>query len=122
MTSSGPVRIQRKRTNGWKMPPDTVSVTRPGKWGNPWRIGINRCTGIGFDYREEKVTDAATAVRFFREMLEIPGTAYPTTDEIVRKLRGKNLACWCRLDQPCHADVLLQLANAAEEPRPCAGD
>lgn len=27
-------------------------------------------------------------------------------------LRGKNLACWCALDQPCHADVLLEVANA----------
>jgi hypothetical protein len=26
-------------------------------------------------------------------------------------LRGKNLACWCKLGEPCHADVLLELAN-----------
>lgn len=30
----------------------------------------------------------------------------------VAELRGKDLACWCPLDQPCHADVLLELANA----------
>jgi len=32
------------------------------------------------------------------------------------ELRGKNLACWCALDQPCHADVLLELAN--QDPHP----
>jgi hypothetical protein len=30
-------------------------------------------------------------------------------------LRGKDLACWCPLDQPCHADVLLELANPVAE-------
>lgn len=34
--------------------------------------------------------------------------------KIRRELAGKNLACWCPLDQPCHADVLLELANRAE--------
>lgn len=29
----------------------------------------------------------------------------------VEELRGKDLACWCPLDQPCHAEVLLELAN-----------
>lgn len=37
--------------------------------------------------------------------------AAPTHGEIRSALRGKNLACWCRLDQPCDADVLLELAN-----------
>ena len=33
----------------------------------------------------------------------------------LHELRGKNLACWCKLDEPCHADVLLKLANATKE-------
>lgn len=37
----------------------------------------------------------------------------PTYDEIRARLGGRNLACWCALDQPCHADVLLKLARAA---------
>lgn len=106
-----PERIQRKRTKGWKMPPDTVSVTRPGRWGNPWAVGVNRCSGARLGYRQEMVTDAATAVRFFSEMLVHSDRAYPSNEEIVRKLRGKNLACFCALDQPCHADVLLKIAN-----------
>lgn len=106
-----PIRIQRKRTKGWRMPPNTVSVTRPGKWGNPWRIGVNRCTGRGMDYREEPVTDAETSVQFFREMLTEEPRNYPSRAEIVRELRGKNLACFCRPGVACHADVLLKIAN-----------
>lgn len=83
---TAPIRIQRKRTKGWKMPPNTVCVTRPGRWGNQWRIGVNRCTGRGLNYREEPVTDAATSARFFSEMLMEPGRNYPSNDEIVRKL------------------------------------
>lgn len=106
-----PVRIQRKRTKGWKMPPNTVSVTRPGRWGNPFRIGMFK----GFD--------AADAVRSYKCWLErdlafrstenVYGKP-PTRDDICRELAGKNLACFCALDQPCHADVLLELANAPE--------
>lgn len=114
----GPSRIQLSRRKGWRMPPNTVSVARPGKWGNPFVIGISRCTGKGFDYREEKIANAATAVRFFREMLEIADRGFPPAEEIIGELRGRNLACWCRLGSPCHADVLLELANAHAEPRP----
>jgi len=31
----------------------------------------------------------------------------------LEELRGKNLACWCPLDKPCHADILLELANGS---------
>jgi hypothetical protein len=87
-----PKRIQRKRTKGWKMPPNTVSVCRPGRWGNPFKVGPDG--------------DAAEVVRRFKaEMPEFTRWA------AVAELRGQNLACWCRLDQPCHADVLLELAN-----------
>lgn len=43
---------------------------------------------------------------------EVAAPVPPTIDQIQEELRGKNLACWCPLDQPCHADVLLELANA----------
>src|SRR5262249_43409965 len=95
---------------GWRMPPNTVCVTRPSRWGNPFRVGRDG--------------DAAHCVHLFRRMLEVGPLPMPppdfrvqeTTINIVRNrietLRGKNLACFCRLDQPCHADVLLELANA----------
>lgn len=38
----------------------------------------------------------------------------PTLDEI-RTLSGRDLCCWCPPDQPCHADVLLELANGGDE-------
>jgi hypothetical protein len=87
---SAPIRVQRQRAKGWKMPPNTVSVTRPGKWGNPFVVG--NCSSV---------IDPVT--RFACEVA-------PLLD--LTPLRGKNLACWCKLGEPCHADILLELANA----------
>lgn len=75
------------------MPPNTVKVTRPGKWGNPYKIGVHCVT-------------AAEAVAKFEKHLDY----FPIPD--ISLLRGKNLACWCPIGSPCHADVLLKLANA----------
>lgn len=93
-----PVRIQRKRTKLWRMPPNTVSVCRPGKWGNPFKKGVAPAHTTG------------QAVAYFRVNL-LRGTLGYTVDDVRRELRGKNLACYCPLDQPCHADVLLEEAN-----------
>lgn len=95
---STPKRIQRKRTKGWKMPENTVSVTRPGKWGNPF-------TG---EDAAQKFRDALYDLR------KCPPVAYERMKLIRdthRDLTGKNLACWCKEGQPCHADALLELAN-----------
>lgn len=101
MTDVKPVRIQRKRTKGWKMPENTVYVGRPSKWGNPYRTS------------DRDIEDHEHAVEKFRDMLNSDiDTSYPDCSE----LRGQNLACWCPLDKPCHADVLLKLAN--QEPTP----
>lgn len=93
-----PERIQRKRTKGWRMPAGAVYVGRPSIWGNPYQ------------------TSAMTrdqAVRFFRVRCDrLSRTMSGHAD--LEKLRGKNLACWCRLDQPCHADVLLEYANSTQ--------
>jgi len=94
------------------MPPNTVKVTRPGPWGNPFRIGDAVHRGPAFSGKDELVRDAAHAVRLFRASLW-------NLKDVARLavLRGKNLACFCPLDQPCHADVLLDLANAPEATR-----
>ena len=107
------------------MPPNTVSVTRPGKWGNPAVIGDYFMVGDPgghsgpfrmswcktskkyADGRFTLVDSAETAVAMFRKL-----TATGYLKATVAELRGKNLACYCRLDQPCHADVLLEIANA----------
>lgn len=95
-----PQRIQLRRTKGWRMPPNTVKVDRSTKWGNHYRAG-------GLCYRQKgfgKVKDAAEAVDLFRRRVA------PIMRDIAQ-LRGKNLACWCKPGEPCHADVLLELAN-----------
>jgi len=71
--------------------------------------------GIHFVGRH-KDYDAASAGRLYRLWVKgKPSLQYfrepPTVGLIKSALRGKNLACWCALDQPCHADVLLELAN-----------
>jgi hypothetical protein len=80
------------------MPPNTVKVDRSTKWGNPFRKGGS----------DENVVDA------FRRYLENARTvdAHEFANAVRAELRGKNLACWCPLDAPCHADVLLEVANS----------
>lgn len=109
-----PERITLSRTTGWRMPPNTVKVDRSTCWGNPWIVG-----SLG-------IPDAAEAVRRFRASVigfESNGSwckPVASRDSYIGRiiarapveLRGKNLACWCKPGQPCHADVLLEIANA----------
>jgi len=111
--TDAPRRIQLSRTKGWRMPPNTTVVARPTRWGNPFRLGDrDRCTGgimLAFD-----------AVERFTGALVLGKLPFTEADAR-RELRGRNLACWCPLDQPCHADVLLELANSTTpnpEPTP----
>ncbi len=97
-----PVRIQRKRTKGWKMPENTVYVGRKTKWGNPFRVGTS--TPLHCNSADEAVTEYRVWIT------ESPNGKRLRRD--INELRGKNLACWCPLDQPCHADVLLEIANS----------
>lgn len=109
-----PQRIQRKRTKGWKMPEGAVYVGRGCgmPWGNPWRVESAEEAG----YKDPQTM----VVYAFRKWLEgDPDWQRPAPDmqrdfilANLGSLRGKDLACWCRLDQACHADVLLELANA----------
>jgi len=113
-----PVRVRLSRLAGWKLPASTIVVTRATKWGNPFPIGREGPLG-------RIAPDAAGAVGFFRAMLSdpemrpergYPGDArFPST---FLPLRGYNLACWCKLGAPCHADVLLELANAVHPTSP----
>ena len=81
-----PLRIQRTRKAGYKLPSDAVYVGRPTKWGNP--------------YRPDQCSDAERgAVECFRILVE---SEPETISDIQAELRGKRLACWCSLDKPCH--------------------
>lgn len=64
----------------------------------------------GSDVTSAGPATAADCVRIFRESI-LDGSLGITTKEIQAELRGKDLACWCRLDQPCHASILLEIAN-----------
>ncbi len=107
-----PVRVQLKRTKGWRMPENTVKVDRTTKWGNPFAIGSQHT--VEGDDELAAINTAEEAVIYFREWVE-SGPWYGCEFDPA-ELRGKNLACWCALDQPCHADVLLELANAETGP------
>ena len=101
-TSAMPERIQRKRTKGWRMPPNTVYVGRPSRWGNRFTIEESGSAEQAvLDYEYWIGWDTEAPVHFGKALREA----------VRRELRGKNLCCWCPLDQPCHADVLLEIAN-----------
>jgi hypothetical protein len=91
-------RIQRRRTKGWKMPTGAINCTRPGRWGNPYT-------------REDWGDDAIPMFRAAVCANKDPTNGLPTLELIRDELRGKDLACFCPLDQPCHVDVLLEFAN-----------
>lgn len=113
-----PKRIQRKRTKGWKMPEGAVYVGRPTKWGNPFTPGmptddlpfivVKRMSG-----ELEATLTRAQAVEAYGIWLRHSAvTGREVADAARNMLRGKDLACWCALDEPCHADVLLEIANS----------
>jgi len=87
-----PKRIQRKRTKGWKMPPNAVYVGRPTIWGNP------------FEMKTE--VDRIPVIMAYEEWLRGELVDRPN---MLEPLKGKDLACWCPLDKPCHANVILKI-------------
>lgn len=106
------------------MPPNTVVVSRPSRWGNPfwvskWRSAAD-CVAL-FEMAMQGVWDpkvsehiAATAPAWtgYDEYQQWMRTRGDHPLHAVLELRGKNLACWCKPGDPCHADVLLRLANS----------
>lgn len=131
---SKPQRIQRRRTKGWRKPEGAVYVGRGSRWGNPctqvrmpaldgseWeregRLGKASGRHHAFVHPDKSVTshlveDATReqAVAMYRDWLaQRPSLA----EQARQELAGHDLMCWCPLDKPCHADVLLKLANEA---------
>ena len=132
----GPCRVQRRSTAGWRKPPGAVYVGRGSKWGNPWAVvkaGSRGWATWRVDCRQSGTPSTSRwlhkatredaqelAVQLFRNHLD------RNPDLVVaarRELRGHDLMCWCPLDQPCHADVLLEIANAeSDDERPYQGE
>lgn len=136
-----PQRIQLSRAKGWRMPANTVKVDRTTRWGNPFDFRRSEyCwAALSFGCRGDAAGRQEASVRAFRDWIDPPhglqtarvelqpkmvgpggeatlgprieaGRA-PSRDEVKEALRGKNLACWCKPGSPCHADVLLEIAN-----------
>ncbi len=101
-----PERIQLSRKKGWRMPPNTVKVDRSTPWGNPFVVGeygtskecVERyrllCGGIAGITEEVSYADQRAHLIYVRDH--------------IHELQGKNLACWCKIGTPCHADILLE--------------
>lgn len=101
-------RITLSRARGWRMPENTVKVDRSTRWGNPFRVGDR--VQLTPDQPLVVCFSAQEAIDAYRSFLEHPIGARFKAD-VVAQLRGKNLACWCKPGRPCHADVLLEMAN-----------
>jgi hypothetical protein len=86
------VRVWNKRQSG--IPDEAVYVGRPTPWGNPFQIGP--------DGTREQV------IQLYRDMLK---DRPDVIAKAKKELRGKDLVCWCA-PQPCHADVLMEVANS----------
>ena len=99
---AGPERVQLKRSAGWKMPANTVKVDRTTRWGNPFTPAD--CGSVALA--------VASHGRWMRGEIAAPGGAEPPDAAAIRTaLAGRNLACWCPSTGPCHADLLLKIAN-----------
>lgn len=112
-------RIQRQRTNGWRMPKGSIYVGRPSPWSNPFRTQ----TAIEWGFAVSVPEARKVAVAAFRSWLRgsddwwMGGGCRETRARLRQRLgelRGHDLVCWCPLDQPCHADVLLEYLLASE--------
>lgn len=111
-----PQRIQRKRTKGYRMPAGAIYVGRPTKWGNPfrpiyrdgqWWVVDNNDVTYQPDFNSEPSAFRKAVNLYYADVVgEL--APYPPLEN----LRGRDLVCWCPPDQPCHADVLLEIANS----------
>lgn len=112
-------RIQCKSSKGWRMPENTISVSRPGKWGNPFKVGgkvgdvphwIVSKAGYWACSPQEPITPGM-ARDFYRIWLYRRATESADFRKQLKTLRGHNLSCWCKEGEPCHGDILLKAVN-----------
>lgn len=131
-----PERLQLSRRRGYRKPAGCVLVARPSKWGNPfgidcweWRMCgephwacVVRDTHRVVSRHDTRADAVAKAVAMFRRLMTLDGRPLarfvrkwyldpPPAPADLAGLRGKDLACWCPAGRPCHADVLIEIAN-----------
>ena len=147
-----PIRIQRKRTKGWRMPENTVYVGRGSVWGNPYYAHRGECPNCGtvkwfvqktplensgkpypinriydeiesaHDTKVDAIEEAVKRYRWHADRLDMANKKYNKDCyykkdrlPVLSDIKGKNLSCWCKLSDSCHADILLELANQEEK-------
>jgi len=122
---SAPKRIHLRRTKGWRKPEGAIVVARPSKWGNPFVVANpmylddslalyrNLVRGVWSPQilNERQWSDAYCGRIYLAHIEWSERMGDHPTSMIRAHLAGRDLACWCPLDQPCHADVLLEIAN-----------
>lgn len=128
-------RIRLSRQAGARKPANAVVVARPSKWGNVFVIEQNRfdklhgqwritCAGIDQAITTSRAEANLKAVDYYRGWLagewdeHLPDGLRTLRERIISQLHtlaGHDLACWCRAEEPCHADVLLSLASQLEQ-------
>jgi hypothetical protein len=112
-----PLRLQRKRTKGYRLPEGAISATRPSFLGNPFTL--EGCRQAGFQGTDDELR--LRCVEAFKVWLGPHWRENWDGEESERRrqaildalpsLKGKQLACWCPLTRACHCDVILNLAN-----------
>lgn len=110
MARSEPCRVQLRRAKGWRMPVNTVKVDRTTHWGNPFVVGTHgtqaRCVELF-----TRLLQGYLCISLGAELADAQTAYLEHAQKHLHELKGKNLACWCALDKPCHADLLLAAAN-----------
>lgn len=125
--NGGPIRIQRRRTFGWRAPQHAVYVGRPTRFGNPfrvahdpqtkgWHVAAKNGLAVGTFPTDAEARRYATDA--YRTWITSPEQV-PLLTLARQLLHGRDLTCWCPLPEPgepdhCHAAVLLKLASDIE--------
>jgi len=115
---NAPRRIQLRRTRGFRLQEvskalnglSCVKIDRSTPWGNPFIVGKG-CSRFGAVNNFAAMVTGLRTTYFGEECLERQRAWARYAREHLHELRGKNLACWCREGEPCHADILLKIAN-----------
>ena len=111
-----PLRFQRRRTRGWRLPERGASLARPHPLGNPYLVCHDRGTwyvlGRDLPSRRVECVDELAARKLAVHLYETNAHIALTIARLADSLRGRPLGCWCALELPCHVDWVLAAVNA----------
>jgi hypothetical protein len=114
MLTHAPRRVMRSRKKGVKLPENAIYVGRPTVFGNPFMVArFGHLSAVNLHRRW--LTIGISALRL--EAIDFCPAEIDTINRFridalakMPRLRGRDLACWCSLNGPCHADTLMELA------------